>query len=153
MHNHNFHYFEEGTVMRFDRLDLNLLVAFGALMEERSAITTSRDFDPLTAKREFSVIASDYVYDVILSDVLNSIAREAPDLTCHLFNPSAQTVSAFERDEIDLFIRLEEFLSQDHPARPLLQDSLRVVCWAENSLLGNLKRCTMLKSLLVRKET
>ena len=179
--------------MRLERLDLNLLVAFDALMQERSVsiaaerlnlsqsamsgslrrlreffgdplfvqvgremvpttrafdlsddvqhvlvhirstIIPPRDFDPLTAKREFSIMASDYVYDVILSDVLKTISRSMPGLTFHLFNPSPQVMMAFERGEIDLLITLEEFLSQDHPARPLFDDSLRVICWTENS--------------------
>lgn len=183
--------------MRFDRLDLNLLVAFDALMQERSVsiaaerlnlsqsamsgslrrlreffadplfvqvgremvpttrafdlsdnvqhvlfhirstITTPHDFDPATARREFSIMASDYVYDVILSDVLKTISQAAPDVTFHLFNPSPQVMSAFERGEIDLLITLEEFLSQDHPARPLFDDSLRVICWNQNSQLGD----------------
>lgn len=182
--------------MRFDRLDLNLLVAFDALMQERSVslaaermnlsqsamsgslrrlreffedplfvqvgremvpttrafdlsgnvqqvlshirstITTPREFDHRTARREFSIIASDYVYDVILSEVLKTISRTAPDLTFHLFNPSPQVIAAFGRGEIDLLITLEEFLTQDHPARPLFDDSLRVICWNENSQLG-----------------
>ncbi|MBW8302029.1 MAG: LysR family transcriptional regulator [Hydrogenophaga sp.] len=183
--------------MRFDRLDLNLLVAFDALMRERSVslaaerlnlsqsamsgslrrlreffkdplfvqvgremmpttrafdlsdnvqhvlfhirstITTPHEFDPLTAKREFSIMASDYVYDVILSDVLKTISRTSPDITFRLYNPSPQVMLAFERGEIDLLITLEEFLSQDHPARPLFEDSLRVICWNGNRQLGD----------------
>lgn len=180
--------------MRFKGLDLNLLVALDALLEEGSvtraaerlylsqpavsaALARLRDwfgdpllsphgkrmmptpyalrlkpmlkavlaeldvligqpthFAPETERRRLRVCTSDYITSVVLAPLSLRLAELAPGIELDVVPPDDNAADLLDRGEIDLLIVPAEWVSLDHPARPLLEERHVVAGWERNPL-------------------
>jgi DNA-binding transcriptional LysR family regulator len=186
----------ETRAMRFNRLDLNLLVTLDALLDERritraaerlnlsqSAISGMlaklreyfddellvpvgrnleltplaqelvqpvRDlllqvqtivaidpaFEPAQARRHFKIATSDYVINVLMRRVIPAIEASAPHITLEFMPQVEDSAEKLRRGEYDLLIIPEPFIANDHPHRPLFDDSYTCVVWEGNTQVG-----------------
>jgi DNA-binding transcriptional LysR family regulator len=127
--------------MRFNKLDLNLLVALDALLTERrmeptpradtlqeavrdvllridTTISAQPDFDPATSDREFTLFVSDYSMQVLIPHALALLSRQRGTVRLKLLPQVAQPFRALERGEADLLIIPAAYVfgaPQQHP--------------------------------------
>lgn len=92
-------------------------------------------FDPATARRRFRLSMSDYLANVILRPLTGAIAGSAPGIELEIEPPDDSSGEMLERGEIDLLIVPQEFTSQSHPSRLLLEEQHVVAGWKGNPLL------------------
>lgn len=102
-----------------------------ALMLIRSRITTPSQFDPATAERRFTIMASDYSFDVLLSKLIPYVATNAPEVRLEIRSPETNWKIFLARGELDLFLSVHHYISDDCPMTELFKDEAAVICWSE----------------------
>ncbi len=102
-----------------------------ALMLIRSKITTPSEFDPATAVRDFVIVASDFAFNVLLATALADASQKAPNITFEILSTDRLAVERMERGEADLVLTIGDYLSKDHPRKPLFQDEHAVICCSD----------------------
>lgn len=96
----------------------------------RFRIIQRNEFNPSTESRCFKLIASDYVFDVLLAQVLARASKLAPHIEFEVLPLGPQSISLFEKGEVDLMITVSEFLLENHPTTELFKDEDKVICGA-----------------------
>lgn len=107
-----------------------------ALLQIKTTITASPEFEPTTSDRHFTVVASDYALVVAVAAGLKRVSELAPGMSFHLRLVDASAADQIERGEADLLITLEQYVSEAHPKAPIFDDDYVVVAWAGNSRIG-----------------
>ena len=107
------------------------------LLHVQATVEIRPQFDPATSTRNFRLMMSDYVSIVLMPDVLQRLAREAPDVTIELLANDAEPWESLSRGEIDFLVLPKNFIRSDHPAQVLFEDEYVCVCWSGNSLIGD----------------
>jgi len=107
------------------------------LAQVESLIDTPARFDPARSERVFRLMASDYITTVLIAPLVQRLQELAPRVQLDIRMPNEQMMLEFERGEIDLVLAPEPFISPDHPAELLFEESHVVVGWKGNKLLDS----------------
>ncbi|MBU6269367.1 MAG: LysR family transcriptional regulator [Sphingomonadales bacterium] len=117
---------------------LRLRPALTQLLAEIDALVTQpAQFDPATARRRFRICTSDYLTSVLLRPFLADIAVTAPGIELDILPPDDDAMALLDSGQIDMLIIPQEFTSQLHPSRLLLEEDHVVVGWSGNPLLAD----------------
>ncbi len=101
-----------------------------------TVVSTTTHFDPATSTRHFRVCASDYLALVIFRPMLSHLAEIAPGLTFEIIAPTENVIELLNGGELDVFLSPREYLSNEHPVRPLLEERYVVAGWSENPIFA-----------------
>ncbi|MDE2410247.1 MAG: LysR family transcriptional regulator [Sphingomonadales bacterium] len=117
---------------------LRLRPALTQLLAEIDALVSQpAQFDPATARRRFRVCTSDFLTSVLLRPFLAEIAVTAPGIELDILPPDDDAMQLLEAGRLDLLIIPQEFISQLHPSRLLLEEYHVVAGWIDNPLLAD----------------
>lgn len=117
---------------------LRLRPALTQLLAEIDALVTQpAQFDPATARRRFRICTSDYLTSVLLRPFLAEVAVIAPGIELDILPPDDDAMQLLENGQIDMLIIPQEFVSQLHPARLLLEEEHVIAGWSGNPLLAD----------------
>jgi DNA-binding transcriptional LysR family regulator len=105
-----------------------------AMADVDALVSASNAFDPATSERLFRIGASDFISLVAVAPLLRRLKRVAPNVQVHTVAPSELMLRALDLGELDLIITPDEFLSSDHPAQLLFEESHVVVGWDQNPI-------------------
>ncbi len=78
-----------------------------ALLKVQATLGTQPSFDPATVRRTFTVIATDEAVPELVPKVLNRVAREAPQVQCHIEQISQNSLTRLTYGDADLAISLD----------------------------------------------
>jgi len=106
------------------------------LAELDALVSTSALFDPATSTRTFQLMASDFVLVTMLGDLLPIIEAEAPGIRFIITPTGEHAIRLLEAGEIDLIITPHNYLSENHPQIPLMEEHHVVAGWTENPLMA-----------------
>ena len=90
-------------------------------------ISMSAAFDPQQSERLFRVMASDYITSVVINPIVAKLRQTAPGIALDIRMPEEELQNEFERGEIDLALVPEAYLSENHPAELLFEETHVVV--------------------------
>jgi DNA-binding transcriptional LysR family regulator len=105
------------------------------LRKIESLIAMSTEFEPRRAERVFRITASDYITAVLIGPAMRRLQELAPRVQLDIRQPNERMIVEFERGEIDLILTPEPYISPDHPAELIFEESHVVVGWDKNALL------------------
>ncbi|HTY49538.1 MAG TPA: LysR family transcriptional regulator [Steroidobacteraceae bacterium] len=102
-----------------------------ALLKVQNALGTQPTFDPATVRRTFTVIATDEAVPELVPRVLNRLAREAPQVQCHIEQVSQTSLTRLSYGDADLCLSLDIWRLYGMRAFPddLRSVALRPVRW------------------------
>ena len=95
-------------------------------------ISMSSEFDPMHSERIFRLMASDYITSVLIIPIITKLQRIAPKIGLDIRLPEEAVHIEFERGEVDLTLVPEAYLSENHPAELLFEESHVVVACKQN---------------------
>jgi LysR family nod box-dependent transcriptional activator len=78
-----------------------------ALLKIQATLGTQPTFDPATARRTFTVIATDEAVPELVPRVLGRLAREAPQIQCHVEQVSQTSLTRLAYGDADLCLSLD----------------------------------------------
>jgi LysR family transcriptional regulator, nod-box dependent transcriptional activator len=78
-----------------------------ALLKIQTTLGTQPTFDPATVRRTFTVIATDEAVPELVPRVLGRLAREAPQIQCHIEQVSQTSLTRLSYGEADLCLSLD----------------------------------------------
>lgn len=78
-----------------------------ALLKVQTTLGTQPSFDPATVRRTFTVIATDEAVPELIPKVLNRLAREAPQVQCHIEQISQNSLTRLTYGDADLALSLD----------------------------------------------
>ena len=81
-------------------------------------ISSSPKFDPASSDRTFVIIMSDYAAQVLMMRVLQSIAREAPNVKVTIDRLTEDNLENFKRGEHELLLIAEQGICGQLRTRP-----------------------------------
>jgi LysR family nod box-dependent transcriptional activator len=102
-----------------------------------NSVIQSQKFNPATAIRHYTIISSDYTREVLLIDALRRLAKIAPFIDFQLLDIEDRPIDLLESREADVLITLDTSLSDAHPQENLFDDDYHVICWKDNSIIGD----------------
>lgn len=100
-----------------------------------SLIAMSTEFNPRRAERVFRLMASDYITAVLIGPAIRKLQELAPRIQLDIRQPNERMFLEFERGEIDLVLTPEPYISPDHPAELIFEESHVVIGWNKNAVL------------------
>lgn len=95
------------------------------------------EFDPATAKRTFRLVASDYIIAALIAPLVEQLSHSAPGIMLDLAAPSERSHSEIAEGKADLFISPDYYVSGEHPAELLFEETHVVIGWDKNPILGH----------------
>ena len=104
----------------------DILAQVQATIERRPA------FDPASSDRQFTIMVSDYVTTVLMPRVLQRTAQIAPGISFQLLFPDSAQLESLDSGEIDFLVTPRDYISSEHPALDLLQETYACVVWDQN---------------------
>jgi LysR family transcriptional regulator, nod-box dependent transcriptional activator len=104
------------------------------LAQIQATVERRPTFDPATSDRRFSLMVSDYITTVLMSNVLQRAAREAPGVSFELLFPDSAQLEILDSGEIDFLVTPREYISSEHPALDLIEETYACVVWDQNPL-------------------
>ena len=78
-----------------------------ALLKVQATLGTQATFDPATVRRTFTVIATDEAVPELVPRVLGRLAREAPQIQCHVEQVSQTSLTRLAYGDADLCLSLD----------------------------------------------
>ena len=78
-----------------------------ALLKVQATLGTQPSFDPATVRRTFTVITTDEAVPELVPRVLNRLAREAPQVQCHIEQISQSSLTRLTYGDADLALSLD----------------------------------------------
>jgi LysR family transcriptional regulator, nod-box dependent transcriptional activator len=78
-----------------------------ALLKVQATLGTQATFDPATVRRTFTVIATDEAVPELVPRVLGRLAREAPQIQCHVEQVSQTSLTRLNYGDADLCLSLD----------------------------------------------
>lgn len=108
------------------------------LVRIEATIDSQPEFRPEASTREFKLLLSDYTLRVVMPKVFRLLDEQNATVRLKFRPPTNSPQILLEQGEIDLLITPELFLSTEHPASLLFEDSYVVVAWAGGKH-GNVK--------------
>ena len=78
-----------------------------ALLKVQATLGTQPTFDPATVRRTFTVIATDEAVPELVPRVLGRLAREAPQVQCHVEQVSQTSLTRLAYGDADLCLSLD----------------------------------------------
>ena len=78
-----------------------------ALLKVQATLGTQPTFDPATVRRTFTVITTDEAVPELVPRVLNRLAREAPQVQCHVEQISQTSLTRLTYGDADLALSLD----------------------------------------------
>jgi LysR family transcriptional regulator, nod-box dependent transcriptional activator len=78
-----------------------------ALLKVQATLGTQPSFDPATDRRTFTVIATDEAVPELVPRVLGRLAREAPQVQCHVEQVSQTSLTRLAYGDADLCLSLD----------------------------------------------
>ncbi len=78
-----------------------------ALLKVQATLGTQPTFDPATVRRTFTVIATDEAVPELVPRVLGRLAREAPQIQCHVEQVSQTSLTRLAYGDADLCLSLD----------------------------------------------
>jgi len=106
------------------------------LLQIKTTITTTPEFEPFDSDRHFTIVMSDYSLTTVMAGALQKISELAPNLTFEISPIGDRPISQLESREIDLLITIDQAVSDAHPKAPLFSDDYVVVAWDKNPLIS-----------------
>ena len=107
------------------------------LLNVQSTVVAQLEFDPARKKRNFVIRPSDYLSTVLPVDVVQRLQREAPGITLHIANVSADVHERLDRGEVDFAPYPGVSAHPTHPPQTLFEQTYSCVVWSGNSLVGD----------------
>ncbi|MFT4089460.1 MAG: LysR family transcriptional regulator [Asticcacaulis sp.] len=107
------------------------------LLQIKTTIITTPEFEPHDSDRHFIIVLSDYSLKVMLADALQKISQKAPYLTFELSPIGDRPIAQLESREIDLLITIDQAVSDAHPNAPLFSDHYVGLAWEGNDEIGD----------------
>ncbi|MCU0905847.1 MAG: LysR family transcriptional regulator [Rhodobacteraceae bacterium] len=101
------------------------------LVRIEATIDTSPEFDPTQSSRAFNVLVSDYSLRVLIPRVLAEMEQQGARVRINLLTQSSTPHTMLERGDADLLISPDIFISPDHPAQCLFEDTYVVIACAK----------------------
>lgn len=95
-------------------------------------ISSSPKFDPASSDRTFVIIMSDYAAQVLMMRVLQSIAREAPNVRVTIDRLTEDNLENFKRGEHELLLIAEQGSVDSCERAHIFEDDYVCVAWSGN---------------------
>jgi LysR family nod box-dependent transcriptional activator len=106
------------------------------LAQTESLINTAPRFDPASSDRTFTIIMSDYAAQVLMVRVLQSIAREAPNVRVTIDRLTEENLENFRRGEHELLLIAEQGSVENCERDHIFDDDYVCVVWSGNKNIG-----------------
>lgn len=106
------------------------------LAQTEALINSKPSFDPASSDRTFVVIMSDYAAQVLMMRVLQSIAREAPNVKVTIDRLTEDNLEGFKRGENELLLIAEQGSVGNCERDHIFHDDYVCVAWSGNKNVG-----------------
>lgn len=106
------------------------------LAQTETLINSSPRFDPASSDRTFVVIMSDYAAQVLMLRVLQSVAREAPNVKVSIDRLTEDNLENFKRGEHELLLIAEQGSIASCERDHVFDDDYVCVVWSGNKGVG-----------------
>lgn len=106
------------------------------LAQTESLINSAPHFDPASSDRTFVIIMSDYAAQVLMMRVLQSIAREAPNVRVTIDRLTEDNLENFKRGEHELLLIAEQGSVANCERHHIFEDDYVCVVWSGNKNVG-----------------
>lgn len=107
------------------------------LMRIDSTIATQPQFDPADTMRKFVLLMSDFSAAVFVPTLIERLYKEAPGISLDLRLLNERPLEQLEENEVDLLIIPSQYVSEQHPSKPLFQEVYMCVTWEGNTRIQN----------------
>jgi DNA-binding transcriptional LysR family regulator len=115
---------------------LRLRPAIRAILADVDTLVgVSPHFDPATTTRRFSICTSDFLTSVLIGPLLTRLSVIAPGVQFDITPVSDDVTQRLDRGEIDLLLTPDAYVSSEHPAVLLFEETHVVVGARDNPLL------------------